>query len=110
MEMAASTSRPAPPAASLPQERRSTALVVISPPPRGKSWIADSPLFKVVRSFAKGVATTARLMVGVPDYERYVQHRQTMHPGEPVMSYEEFFKERQNSRYGVNGGKISRCC
>jgi uncharacterized short protein YbdD (DUF466 family) len=49
-------------------------------------------------------------MVGVPDYEAYVHHRQQMHPGEPVMSYEEFFKERQDSRYGVNGGKISRCC
>lgn len=69
-----------------------------------------STLFRAVRSFAKGCASTARLMVGVPDYERYVQHRQMMHPGEPVMSYEEFFKERQNSRYGVNGGKISRCC
>lgn len=108
--MAASPPRTAPPASSLLDERRSTALVIIGPPPRAKSWIAGTALFKSVRSFAKGVATTARLMVGVPDYERYVQHRQTMHPGEPVMSYEEFFKERQNSRYGVNGGKISRCC
>ena len=69
-----------------------------------------SVLFNAVRNFAKGCASTARLMVGVPDYDRYVHHRQMMHPGEPVMSYEEFFKERQNSRYGVNGGKISRCC
>lgn len=116
--MAASIPRTAPLASSVAddrrstalviiEERRSTALVVISPSPRAKSWIAGTALFKSVRSFAKGVATTARLMVGVPDYERYVQHRQTMHPGEPVMSYEEFFKERQNSRYG---GKISRCC
>ena len=58
----------------------------------------------------KGLATTARLMVGVPDYETYVAHRQKMHPGEPVMNYEDFFRERQASRYGVNGGKISRCC
>jgi len=63
-----------------------------------------------VRALFKSAASTARLMVGVPDYEAYVRHRQEMHPGEPVMSYEEFFKERQNSRYGVNGGKISRCC
>lgn len=53
---------------------------------------------------------TARLMVGVPDYEAYVAHRQKDHPGEPVMSYAEFFRERQNSRYGVGTGKISRCC
>ncbi len=107
--MAAPAPQPAPPASSLPAERRSTALVPVAPP-QGARWLAGGALFKAVRSFAKGVATTARLMVGVPDYERYVQHRQMMHPGEPVMSYEEFFKERQNSRYGVNGGKISRCC
>jgi len=69
-----------------------------------------SELFKTVRSFAKGFASTARLMVGVPDYDAYVRHRQNMHPGEPVMNYEEFFKERQNSRYATAGGKISRCC
>jgi uncharacterized short protein YbdD (DUF466 family) len=71
---------------------------------------AQPGLFKAVRSFAKGFASTARLMVGVPDYDVYVRHRQDMHPGEPVMSYEEFFKERQNSRYATAGGKISRCC
>ena len=26
---------------------------------------------------------TANLMVGIPDYDTYVEHRQTMHPGEP---------------------------
>ena len=59
---------------------------------------------------ASGVVRTARLMVGVPDYEAYVAHRKLQHPGEPVMSYEDFFRERQSSRYGTTGGKISRCC
>jgi uncharacterized short protein YbdD (DUF466 family) len=35
----------------------------------------------------------ARLMVGVPDYEAYVAHRKERHPGEPVMSCAEFFRE-----------------
>lgn len=52
----------------------------------------------------------ARLMVGVPDYDAYVAHRKKAHPDEPIMSYEAFFKERQSSRYGENGGRISRCC
>ncbi len=60
--------------------------------------------------FGQGVLRTARLMVGVPDYDAYVRHRREMHPEEPVMSYEEFFRERQSSRYGENGGRISRCC
>ena len=86
------------------------ATTAVSPRPSPQAEREPSALFKAVRSFAKGFASTARLMVGVPDYDRYVHHRQQMHPGEPVMSYEEFFKERQNSRYCVNGGKISRCC
>ncbi len=49
-------------------------------------------------------------MVGLPDYQTYVAHRQNAHPGEPVMSREDFFRERQARRYGANGGKISRCC
>ena len=68
--------------------------------------LETSLLFKVGQEFAK----TARLMVGMPDYEAYVSHRKLAHPGEPVMTYEEFFRERQSSRYGENGGKISRCC
>lgn len=48
-----------------------------------------------------------RLMVGVPEYSTYVNHMKTTHPDQPVMSYQEFFRERQEARYG---GKVSRCC
>ncbi|MCI3207262.1 MULTISPECIES: YbdD/YjiX family protein [Pandoraea] len=49
-----------------------------------------------------------RLMVGLPDYETYVAHMEATHPDQPVMSYEAFFRERQEARYGgKNGG---RCC
>ncbi len=53
---------------------------------------------------------TARLMVGIPDYEAYVEHRKACHPGEPVMTYKEFFRNRQDARYATGRGKISRCC
>ena len=53
---------------------------------------------------------TARLMVGVPDYDTYVAHRLAHHPDEPVMSYEEFFRERQNARYAVEKGRFKGCC
>jgi uncharacterized short protein YbdD (DUF466 family) len=53
---------------------------------------------------------TARLMVGIPDYDTYVAHRRAHHPSEPVMSYTEFFRERQKARYGGEGGRIGRCC
>jgi uncharacterized short protein YbdD (DUF466 family) len=63
-----------------------------------------------VKRIVGDVTKSARLMIGVPDYDAYVAHRNRVHPGEPVMSYEQFFRERQASRYGENGGKISRCC
>jgi uncharacterized short protein YbdD (DUF466 family) len=55
-------------------------------------------------------ARTARLMVGVPDYETYVAHRRANHPQEPVMSYVEFFRERQQARYAVSKGRLRGCC
>ena len=65
---------------------------------------------QLFRSLGRNLARTARLMVGIPDYETYVAHRKTAHPGEPIMSLEEFVAERQASRYGGKDGKISRCC
>jgi uncharacterized short protein YbdD (DUF466 family) len=53
---------------------------------------------------------TARLMVGIPDYETYVAHRRAHHPGEPVMSYTEFFRERQTARYATEKGRLRGCC
>ena len=50
-----------------------------------------------------------RLMVGIPDYQAYVEHRRTTHPDQPVMSYEEFFIERQNARYAVGNGRFRGC-
>ena len=50
-----------------------------------------------------------RLMIGLPDYGNYVSHIEATHPDQPVMTYEEFFRERQDARYGANG-RTSRCC
>jgi len=49
-------------------------------------------------------------MIGIPDYQAYVEHRRTTHPDQPVMSYEEFFIERQNARYAVGKGRFRGCC
>lgn len=53
------------------------------------------------------------LMVGMPDYQTYVEHMRRCHPDRIVMSYPEFFRDRQQARYG--GGKDGkgrpvRCC
>jgi uncharacterized short protein YbdD (DUF466 family) len=51
---------------------------------------------------------TARLMVGMPDYDAYLHHMLTHHPERPAMDRTQFFRDRQEARYGgKNGGK---CC
>ena len=55
-------------------------------------------------------AQTARLMVGIPDYENYVAHRRKTHPDLPIMTYEQFFRERQQARYAVGKGRFRCCC
>jgi uncharacterized short protein YbdD (DUF466 family) len=50
---------------------------------------------------------TMRLMVGMPDYSAYLDHMEKTHPDQPAMTYEEFFRNRQEARYGK--GKTG-CC
>jgi uncharacterized short protein YbdD (DUF466 family) len=33
-----------------------------------------------------------------------------MHPGKEIMSYEAFFRERQEARYAVGKGRFRGCC
>jgi uncharacterized short protein YbdD (DUF466 family) len=62
-----------------------------------------------LRKIRRAIAQTFRLMVGVPDYDNYVEHRKVRHPDEPIMSYEAFFRERLEARYGGKG-KGGGCC
>jgi uncharacterized short protein YbdD (DUF466 family) len=49
-------------------------------------------------------------MVGVPEYQTYVDRHRISHPGKPVMTYQEFFKERQSVRYTITKGRFKGCC
>ena len=48
-----------------------------------------------------------RSIIGAPDYDRYVAHMESHHPGCIVMSRDEFMRQRLESRYSRPG---SRCC
>ena len=67
-------------------------------------------ILAMFESHKEWAVRTARLMVGIPDYDTYVKHRQTNHPGKPIMTYEEFFVERQEARYSVGKGRFRGCC
>ncbi|MDR0273937.1 MAG: YbdD/YjiX family protein [Burkholderiaceae bacterium] len=61
-----------------------------------------------VQTSGRYLGQTLRLMVGLPDYDGYVAHMRATHPDRPIMTYEEFFRERQQARYG--SGASGRCC
>ncbi|WP_185900148.1 KCU-star family selenoprotein [Campylobacter sp. MIT 99-7217] len=48
------------------------------------------------------------LLVGMPSYDKYVEHMKTKHPEKEILSRREFFKEALEARYG--GGSGMRCC
>jgi uncharacterized short protein YbdD (DUF466 family) len=50
-----------------------------------------------------------RQMCGIPDYESYLSHHRRHHPDRPPLSYEAFFRERIDARYGCRNGN-TRCC
>jgi uncharacterized short protein YbdD (DUF466 family) len=60
----------------------------------------------IVSLFSR-VASIVRAVLGVPDYERYLTHMRTAHPGDRVMSETEYRVTRMNDRYNRAG---SRCC
>ncbi|NQE48480.1 YbdD/YjiX family protein [Herbaspirillum rubrisubalbicans] len=60
-------------------------------------------------AWRRQVGRTLNLMVGMPEYDTYVVHMKQAHPELPVMTYEEFFRERQEARYGGKG-RVGRCC
>jgi uncharacterized short protein YbdD (DUF466 family) len=65
-------------------------------------------MFKKLSKVRRYLNQTARLMVGIPNYEVYVAHMQQHQPDQHCMTYEEFFRERQQARY--NGKGSSKCC
>ncbi len=64
-------------------------------------------MLKKIIQAGRYLGQSMRLMVGMPEYSVYVAHMKEAHPDKVIMSYEAFFRERQEARYG---GKISRCC
>ncbi len=64
-------------------------------------------MFQNLAKMGEYLGQTARMMVGLPDYDAYVQHTRLKHPDRTPMTYEEFFRERQEARYGGGAGK---CC
>jgi uncharacterized short protein YbdD (DUF466 family) len=51
-----------------------------------------------------------QMLVGMPSYHIYLAHMEKHHPGAAVMSYRDFFRDRQAARFGGGGRGGFRCC
>ncbi|WP_263140451.1 YbdD/YjiX family protein [Pseudomonas sp. RIT-PI-AD] len=67
-------------------------------------------MFNDLSRMGKYLGQAARMLVGMPDYDTYVEHMRKTHPEQTPMSYEAFFRERQDARYGGGKGRPIRCC
>jgi uncharacterized short protein YbdD (DUF466 family) len=63
-----------------------------------------------IKYFSACVCDGASLMVGVPNYQAYVEHMGRTHPDQEPMSYEAFFRDRQDARFGGAARGGFRCC
>jgi uncharacterized short protein YbdD (DUF466 family) len=52
-------------------------------------------------------AAALRRIIGAPDYEHYAAHMRACHPGQRVLSRDEFARQRLEDRYARPG---ARCC
>jgi uncharacterized short protein YbdD (DUF466 family) len=69
----------------------------------GANWLAG------VREVAKRLVQTCRLMVGVHDYEYYLDHMRTRHPQAAPLTREAFYRYCLEARYPSAQGGGSRC-
>lgn len=54
-------------------------------------------------------AQSFRLMVGVQDYQNYVQHMLVRHPESLPMTEREFHRRCLEARFPSEGGKMGKC-
>jgi uncharacterized short protein YbdD (DUF466 family) len=55
----------------------------------------------------QNVVATIRRLVGMPDYQGYVDHVRACHPERAVPSEREYYDQYLERRYGAG---TSRCC
>jgi uncharacterized short protein YbdD (DUF466 family) len=83
-----------------------TAAIIVTVGVSTKDQAAMTDLKRVLRRLRE----TCLLMVGIPDYDRYVEHMKIYHPERSAMTQEEFFWDRQKSRYADGKGRMRGGC
>ena len=70
-----------------------------SPKPQVLTW----------RGVWRGLQQCFRLMVGVQDYQKYLQHMRLHHPDQPPMNERDFHRYCLDARFPSKPGKLGKC-
>jgi uncharacterized short protein YbdD (DUF466 family) len=60
-----------------------------------------------LRALGADIRRSYLQVFGIPDYQRYVAHHSARHPGEPLLSRQQFSARAIDRKYCGNG---PRCC
>jgi len=63
-----------------------------------------------LKGIGRKIRQTAALMVGQTDYDGYLAHWRRVHPDEAPMTRTEFFRNREDRRFGMGNNGGFRCC
>ena len=69
----------------------------------GAGWLAG------LKDVTKKVVQTCRLMIGIHDYEYYLDHMRTRHPQATPLTREAFYRYCLEARFPGSQGGVSRC-
>ncbi|MGK3141916.1 YbdD/YjiX family protein [Pantoea sp. C2G6] len=61
------------------------------------------------RGLWRGLQQCFRLMVGVQDYQKYLQHMRLHHPDQPPMNERDFHRYCLDARFPSQAGKLGKC-
>ncbi|MEG3113456.1 CstA-like transporter-associated (seleno)protein [Pantoea sp. T14] len=61
------------------------------------------------RALWQGLQQSFRLMVGVQDYQKYLQHMQYHHPDQTAMTERDFHRYCLDARFPSQAGKLGKC-
>lgn len=65
-------------------------------------------MLKRIKAFYEKSEKFFHPLVGLPSYEKYLEHMQRNHPNKDVQSRGDFFKEAIDRKYNSSG--MNKCC
>lgn len=63
---------------------------------------------KQVMGWIGQARSTVKTIFGMPDYDKYLERHNVIHPDKPLMSEKEYYLEALKNRF--DNGTVTRCC